>query len=118
MTTKKPATISTNAAYYEARGQARTSLVLSFSHKEKLDAVAEVYKATVGDVVEVMLDLMPDFENAFAAQVRAKKEEKAKTDGRSKKAPKREILKSLAGLSSEQLAQVEAQIQRMKGQQV
>lgn len=115
MSAKKP--IITNAAYYEARGQARTSLVLSVSHKEKLDAVASQNKAAVGDVVEAMLDLMPDFEDALVELLRTKKEEKAKTDGRSKKAPKREILKSLAGLNPEQLAAVEAQIQLLKGQQ-
>lgn len=115
MTAKNP--ISTNAAYYEARGQARTSLVLSFAHKEKLDAVAEVNKVAVGDVVEVMLDLMPGFEDSLANLLRVKKEAKVKTDGRSKKAPKREILKSLAGLNANQLAAIEAHIVKIKGNQ-
>ncbi|MDD2721364.1 MAG: hypothetical protein PHH47_08670 [Gallionella sp.] len=109
--------ISTNAAYYEARGQSRTSLVLSVTHKDKLDSLAEQHKVAVGDVIEAMLDLAPGFENVLTDLLRAKKESKMKVDGRCKKAPKREILKSLAGLSKDQLAEIEAQIARMKANQ-
>ena len=108
----KSATYGT-ADHYKSRGLTRYTLILPETHKTAIETLAKRHKITQGQIIEVLLENMPD-EEILAPFFRHKAE--TKTDGRSKKHPKRELLKDMKDLTLEQLAQLAAQVAQMKGE--
>lgn len=108
---------NTGVEYYKKRGVSRSSLVMSLEHKQSLDKLTKENHVAIGDVVEALLDILvisPRFEDLLEGKLEEKREAKAKVDGRASNAPKREIMKSMSGLTDDQLASIEAQISKMK----
>ena len=108
----KSATYGTSD-HYKSRGLTRYTLILPETHKTAIETLAKKYKLSQGQIVEVLLEQMVD-EDRLAPFFRHKAE--TKTDGRSKKHPKRELLKDMKDLTLEQLAQLAAQVAQMKGE--
>jgi predicted DNA-binding ribbon-helix-helix protein len=94
-------------------GLIRASFNMAETHKDAIEALAKKHKITQGQVIEVLLEQMRG-EEELASFFKLKAE--TKTDGRSKKHPKRELLKDMKDLTPEQLAQLAAQVAQMKGE--
>ena len=87
--------------FYEERGLVRHMVILSPEHREILKTEAKKVKLTQGELLEVLLD-NADF-TALAGKLKEKKE--GKTAG---KLTKNDLLKRMKGLTPEQLAAIDA----------
>ena len=104
--------LSKSAKSLKENGLIRVGICIPETHKTAIETLAKRHKITQGQIIEVLLENMPD-EEILAPFFRHKAE--TKTDGRSKKHPKRELLKDMKDLTPEQLAQLAAQVAQMKG---
>lgn len=93
----------TQAERYSEKGMIRQMIILPEAARDHLKAVAKQFKLTQGEVVEVLLavapEIMADLEDHFEAKRANRK------DGRTTKA---ELVKSMKGLTPEQIVAIQA----------
>lgn len=97
--------INDKKGFYEQRGYVRHTLILPVEYKERLKAIAKKYKLTQGEVVEEMINIFD--QTSLPSILEARRTNK--TSGRTTKT---ELLKRMKGLSPEQIAAIEAIIQK------
>lgn len=99
--------------FYEKKGMARYTLILTETHKTKLKGVATAYGISQGDVVEILLDQMNT--NHLDPFLKAKRN--SKIDGRSPGGlTQTAVIKKFKGATPEQLAAIAAILNQGKPQ--
>jgi hypothetical protein len=104
--------IEKESGYYESKGMVRQMVVLTEAHKDRLKEFSKLHKITIGEVIEVLLD---DMEPATAI-LRMEARRANKVDGRAGKRPeklsKTRLIRNMKDLTPEQLAAIEAIVEK------